>query len=424
MDYFNYKDGQLFCEDVPVERIAAEVGTPAYVYSAATLRHHYRKIVEAFAELDTLVCFSVKSLSNTHILKLLAEEDAGFDIVSGGELRRVQQAGGDMAKVVYAGVGKTDAELRSAISAGICYFNVESEQEFENLARLAAEAGATVRAALRVNPDVDPKTHCYTTTGKKENKFGVDIERAERFFETYGHDANARLDAIHFHLGSPIYSPQPYVEAIGKTLRLIDRLRAKGFEISALDIGGGFAADYKTGTALSAADYADKIVPLVRGRGLQLILEPGRQISANSGILLTRVVYVKEGFDRKFIISDAAMTDLIRPAMYGAEHFVWPAASEKPPRRLPDYTTDGAVLSDVVGGVCESADFLAKDRMLPPVARGDLLTVFTTGAYGFAQSSQFNSRPRAAEVLVEGDKFRIIRRRETYDDLIAPEMDV
>lgn len=424
MDYFDYKDGQLFCEDVPVERIAEQVGTPVYVYSAATLLHHYRKIVEAFSELDTLVCFSVKSLSNINVLKLLVAEGAGFDIVSGGELHRVAQAGGDMAKVVFAGVGKTDAELRSAIAAQIGYFNVESEQEFENLARLAAEAGETVHAALRVNPDVDPKTHLYTTTGKKENKFGVDIERAERFFETYGHDANARLDAIHFHLGSPIYSAEPYVEAIRKTLRLIDRLLAKGFGISALDIGGGYAADYKEGSSMSAAEYAAEIVPWLKGRELQLVLEPGRQISANSGIILTRVVYVKDGFDRKFIISDAAMTDLIRPAMYGGEHFVWPANSNEPPRRSPDYAPDGTALADVVGGVCESADFLAKDRMLPQVARGDLLAVFTTGAYGFAQSSQFNSRPRGAEVLVEGDKFRIIRRRETYDDLIGPETDL
>ncbi|MCD4699896.1 MAG: diaminopimelate decarboxylase, partial [Phycisphaerae bacterium] len=373
MDYFDYKDGQLFCEDVPVERIAAEAGTPVYIYSAATLLHHYRKIVAAFAELDTLVCFSVKSLSNVNILKLLVEEDAGFDIVSGGELHRVQQAGGNMAKVVFAGVGKTDAELRSAIAAQIGYFNVESEAEFENLARLAAEAGATVRAALRVNPDVDPKTHRYTTTGKKENKFGVDIERAERFFETFGHDANARLDAIHFHLGSPIYSAEPYVEAIGKTMSLIDRLKSKGFEINALDIGGGFAADYKEGSSMSAADYAGEIIPLLKGRELQLILEPGRQISANSGILLTRVQYVKDGFDRKFIISDAAMTDLIRPAMYGGEHFVWPANSDEPPRRSPDYAPDGTTLADVVGGVCESADFLAKDRMLPQIVRGDLM---------------------------------------------------
>ncbi len=424
MDYFDYKNGKLFCEDVPVERIADEVGTPAYIYSAATLRHHYRRIAEAFSKLDTMVCFSVKSLSNVHILKLLAEEDSGFDIVSGGELHRVAQAGGDMAKVVYAGVGKTDTELRAAIAADIAYFNVESEAEFENLARLAAEAGKTVRVALRVNPDVDPKTHHYTTTGKKENKFGVDIERAERFFETYGHDANARLDAIHFHLGSPIYSPKPYVEAIGKTMRLIDRLRTRGFEINALDIGGGFAADYKTGDALPAVDYAAEIVPLLDGRKLQLILEPGRQISANSGILLTRVVYVKDGFDRKFIIADAAMTDLVRPAMYGAEHFVWPTNSNEVPKRSPDYAPDGTVLVDVVGGVCESADFLAKDRMLPEVSRGDLMAVFTTGAYGFAQSSQFNSRPRGPEVLVEGDKFRIIRRRETYDDLLGPEMDV
>ena len=424
MDYFDYKNGKLFCEDVPVERIADEVGTPAYVYSATTLRHHYHRIVEAFSKLDTLVCFSVKSLSNVHILKLLAGENSGFDIVSGGELHRVQQAGGDMAKVVYAGVGKTDTELRAAIAADISYFNVESEAEFENLSRLAAEAGKTVRAALRVNPDVDPKTHHYTTTGKKENKFGVDIERAERFFETYGHDANARLDAIHFHLGSPIYSPAPYVEAIGKTMQLIDRLKAKGFEINTLDVGGGFAADYKASTALPAADYAAKIVPLLDGKKLQLILEPGRQISANSGILLTRVVYVKDGFDRKFIIADAAMTDLIRPAMYGAEHFVWPTNSDEPPKRSPDYAPDGTVLVDVVGGVCESADFLAKDRMLPEVNRGDLMAVFTAGAYGFAQASQFNSRPRGPEVLVEGDKFRIIRRRETYDDLLGPEMDV
>lgn len=425
MDYFDYKDGRLFCEDVPVERIAAEVGTPVYVYSAQTLRRHYRRLRDAFAEVDAMICFSIKSLSNIHILKLLVAEGAGFDIVSGGELFRLQQAGGDMSQVVFAGVGKTDAEIRAAISARIGYFNVESEAEFENLSRLAGEAGETVRATLRVNPDVDPKTHVYTTTGRKENKFGVDIERAERFFQTYGHDDNARLNGIHFHLGSPIYSADPYVEAIRKTLRLIDRLKARGFRIDVLDIGGGYAADYAEGSSPLAADYAREILPWLEGRELRFILEPGRQISCNAGIILTQVQYVKEGADRKFVIVDAAMTDLIRPAMYGAEHFVWPTASETPPRRSADYAPPGGgELSDVVGGVCESADFLAKDRMLPTVARGDLLAVFSTGAYGFAQASQFNSRPRGAEVLVEGDKYRIVRRRETYDDLIAPEMDI
>lgn len=463
MDYFAYKNGRLFCEDALAADIAAGAGTPVYIYSAATLRHHYRAIAAAFAELKPTLCYSIKSLSNIHLLKLLAAEGSGFDVVSGGELARAKLAGGEMAKVVYAGVGKTDREIDEAIAAGIGLFNVESEAEFENLSRLAAQwrghsahesqgrpapgaagtrqdAGGTpsprmaetapprktVRAALRLNPDVyDPKTHTYTTTGKKETKFGVDIDRAARFFDAYGRDAHVALDAIHLHLGSPIYSPEPYVQAIRKTLELIGRLRDMGYTIRALDIGGGFAADYEEGKAPPASAYAAAIVPLLRGQGLEILLEPGRQISCNSGLLLTRVLYVKKGGDRNFAIVDAAMTDLIRPALYGSEHFVYPAALREgapAPDKKMNFAPPGGQKVDIVGGVCESSDFLAKDRVLPPLARGDLLAVFSAGAYGFTMSSQYNSRPRAAEVLVEGGQWRIIRRRETYDDLVAAEL--
>jgi diaminopimelate decarboxylase len=321
-------------------------------------------------------------------------------------------------------VGKTDREINEAIAAGVGIFNVESETEFENLSLLAGKAGKKVRAALRVNPDVDPKTHRYTTTGKKETKFGVDIERATRFFETYGRDGNVVLDAIHLHIGSPVYTTEPYVQAITKTLTLIDSLAAKGVKVRTLDIGGGFAADYETGKSPTANGYAEAIVPLLAGRGLEIILEPGRQISANSGILVGQVLYVKQAGEKQFVIVDAAMTDLIRPALYEAQHFVWPArlaVGGTPPTRQIGFAADAGVKVDIVGGVCESSDFLAKDRVLPQMRRGDLLAVFSAGAYGFTMSSQYNSRPRAAEVLVEGDKWRVIRRRETYQDLMINE---
>jgi len=424
MDYFEYRDGQLVCEAVPVEAIAEQAGTPVYVYSAATLREHYRRMAEAFAELDPTICFSIKSLSNVHVLKLLAAEGSGFDVVSGGELYRAKRAGADMSKVVFAGVGKTDAEITAALQAHIGYFNVESEAEFENLSRLAASAGVKAHAALRVNPDVDPKTHRHTTTGKKETKFGVDLERAERFFDAYGSDANVSLDGIHLHIGSPVYTTEPYVEAVAKALDLIDRLRGRGREVRAINLGGGYGADYEAGQSPRAADYAAAVAGLLTGRDLAVLLEPGRQIAANAGVLLTRVQYIKAGGDKRFVIIDAAMTDLIRPALYESFHFLWPVRSEVPPERSRAYAPAGCAPVDVVGGVCESSDFLARDRLLPPVGRGDLLAVFSSGAYGFVMSSQYNSRPRAAEVLVDGDQWRIIRRRETYEDLIGPEVDL
>lgn len=425
MDYFEYRNGQLFCEGISAAEIAEKVGTPVYVYSAATLRHHYRAVAEAFSELGATICYSVKSLSNLHVLKLLAGEGAGFDVVSGGELARVLAIGGDPKKIVFAGVGKTDREIREALRAGIGWFNVESEMEFDNLACLAGEAGVQARASLRVNPDVfDPRTHTYTTTGKKETKFGVDIDRAGAFFERAHRNPNVTLDGIHLHIGSPIYSPQPYADAIAKVLGLIEDLRSRGVPVNVLNIGGGFAADYEEGRSPSAADYAKNIVPLLKGRDLQLLLEPGRHIACNAGILLTKVLYTKRGGEKKFVIVDAAMTDLIRPALYEAKHFLYPVVlrdgAAAPPRCL-DYVPDGGEVVDIVGGVCESSDVLGLGRCLPPSQRGDLLAIFSAGAYGFVMASQYNARPRPAEVLVESDSFRVIRRRETYEDLFAAE---
>ncbi len=424
MDHFAYRSGTLYCEDVDLSALAAEVGTPVYVYSASTLKHHYRALAEAFAPLNPTICFAIKSLSNLSVMRLLAEQGAGFDVVSGGEIFRAARAGADMGKVVYAGVAKTDREIDQAIAAGIGYFNVESEQEFENIARRARQAGQVVQCALRVNPDVDPKTHTYTTTGKKETKFGVDIERAERFFASYGRDEFARLSAIHLHIGSPVNTTEPYVAAITKALAMIDRLAGQGYTIDTLDIGGGFGANYAEDQAPPATAYAKAIIPLLAERGLKVILEPGRQISCNAGVLVTEVQYVKQGGDKQFVIADAAMTDLIRPALYEGWHFIYPVrlgAGEQPPRRTKDFCPPGAVQVDIVGGVCESSDFLGKARMLPPVQRGDLLAVYSAGAYGFTMASQYNSRPRPPEVLVEGESYRIVRRRETYEDLLVGE---
>ncbi|MBN2376358.1 MAG: diaminopimelate decarboxylase [Sedimentisphaerales bacterium] len=423
-DFFNYQDNNLFCEEVSLEQIAREVSTPTYVYSTATFKSHYQKILDAFAELDPLICYSVKGCSNINILKLFAEMDSGFDIVSGGELFRVLQAGGQTDRVVYASVGKTDQEIRQAIDAGIAYFNIESEAELQNIINIATEMRKEVRAALRVNPDVDPKTHRHTTTGKKETKFGVDLERAEDVFKKFGRNQFVKLTGIHIHIGSPINSVEPYIEALNKTLAFIDSLRNQGFNIEAIDIGGGFGADYTAGQAPAAADYAAAIVPLLRDKNLHLILEPGRSISGNAGIFITRVLYLKKGGDKTFAIIDGAMNDLIRPALYEAFHFIWPVRVDPEfaiEKKADPVEIAGTQKFDVVGPICETGDYLARDRLLPPLQRDDLLAVFTAGAYGFAMSSQYNSRPRAAEVLVDGDSYKVIRRRETYQDLIDHE---
>jgi diaminopimelate decarboxylase len=428
MDLFRYSGGRLLVEEVDVGHIAARVGTPAYVYSRGTFADHLHKMQQAYRELETTICFSVKACGNIHILRFMAEQGSGFDIVSGGELYRVLQAGGDPSKVVYAGVGKTDEEIVEAFQAGIGYFNIESEQELDNFIRLArphaAGRSARPRAALRVNPDVEYQTHAFLTTGKKETKFGVDIERAASVFEKYGADPAIQLSALHVHLGTGGKTIDPFVIAVERILPLVDHLRQKGHAIEALDLGGGYGADYETQTVPSAEEYASGLVPLLKGRQLKLILEPGKSISANAGILLTRVLYTKRGGSKKFVIVDAGMNDLIRPSLYEAFHFIWPARVESrfvPSVRSKDLQLAGGEVVDVVGPICEGADFLAKDRSLPPVQRGDLLAVFTAGAYGATMSSNYNARRRAPEILVDGDRFRVIRRRETYEDLVAAE---
>jgi diaminopimelate decarboxylase len=424
MDYYSYKNGELFAENVNVVKIAEAVGTPVYIYSKATFLGHYNKVKQAYSELDSLVCYSIKACANIHILKLLADAGSGFDIVSGGELFRARQAGADTTKIVYAGVGKTDAEIIEALEAQIGYFNIESEAELENLIELSRKLGKSPKAALRVNPDVDPRTHTYTSTGKKESKFGVDIERARQVFAKYGRNGTVQLCGVHVHLGSAGKSVQPYAEALQKTMTLIDGLRADGFTIEVLDMGGGYGADYETSTAPSAADYAKVIIPILKGKGLKLILEPGASIAANSSILLTRVLYLKQGGKKKFVIVDAGMNDLIRPPLYDAFHFIWPVKvppSLIPPKKFRYLNMEGTQQVDVVGPICEGADFFAKDRPLPPVNRGDLISIFTAGAYGYTMSSNYNARPLLPEVLVDGDNFSVIRRRQTYDDLITEE---
>ncbi len=424
MDYFEYKNTRLFAENVDVAGIADQAGTPVYVYSKATFLDHFGKVRRAYGRLDATVCYSVKACGNVNILKFMAEAGSGFDIVSGGELYRAVQAGAAPSKIVYAGVGKTDTEVVEALNAGIGYFNVESEDELENLIRLARRENCRTKAALRINPDVDLQTHTYTTTGRRETKFGVDIERAAKIFADYGNNESVQLCAIHIHLGSAGRSVEPYVEAIAKVLVLIEDLRRDGLTITTLNIGGGYGADYITASAPTAADYAAAIVPLLKDKKLKIILEPGASIAANAGILVTRVLYRKTSGARRFVIIDAGMNDLIRPPLYDAFHFIWPVAVSGqfvPARRDRDLKLNGTELVDVVGPVCEAADFFARNRALPPLKRGDLLSVFTAGAYGFSMSSNYNARCRAAEVLVDADKFTIIRKRETYEDLIAPE---
>ncbi len=426
MDLFEYHDGHLWCEAVPVRDLAARYGTPLYVYSAGTLAAHYHRMQQAFAELQPLICYSVKCCSNVHILRRLAALGSGFDVVSGGELYRALRAGADPAHVVFAGVGKTAREMREALEAGVGLLNVESASELEALAAVAAEVGVRAEAALRVIPEVDARTHAYTTTGTRANKFGLPFEQAAELVRAFAGSPHVHIRGLHLHIGSPVYDPQAYAVSIGRALELLDRLADAGLALDTLDIGGGYGAHYKGHESPAATDYAAAIVPLLRDRNLRVILEPGRSIAANAGVLVTRVLHTKETGCRRFVIVDAAMTELIRPALYSAYHFIWPVeAGERVPRDwTPAQPLDGLVTVDLVGPVCESGDFLAQDRPLPPLRPGDLVAVFTAGAYGMAMASQYNSRPRPAEVLVEQGAARLIRRRETYADLLRAEDDL
>jgi len=427
MDHFHYRNRVLHCEDVPVSALAEAYGTPLYVYSTATLLHHLTQLQKAFAAVEPLICYSLKTNGNLHICRLLAEHGSGFDVTSKGELYRALKAGATGDKIVFAGVGKTDEEIKYALESGIFLFDVESEEELYNLAAVAKSVGTIAQAALRVNPDLPPKTHVKTDTSVKGVKFGFDIETFLEVAKNVVGNPNVRVIGLHMHLGSPILSATPYQQGVDKGLVLIDQLRKQGHPISVLNMGGGFGIHYRKQEAQPASAFAEVIVPAVSKAGCRLVLEPGRFIVGNAGILLSRVLYNKESGGKHFLIQDAAMNDLIRPTLYGSFHRIWPVApAEGFPSPPEDYEVEipGTKKTDIVGPVCESGDFLAKDRRLPPMQRGDLLATFSAGAYGMAMSSNYNARPRAAEVLVDGATHRLIRRRETMDDLVRQEVEV
>ncbi len=445
MKHFHYRSGKLFCEDAAVDHLAKQYGTPLYVYSKNEISENYHAIKKAFASIPATVCFSVKSCSSLGILSVLREAGAGFDVVSGGELFRVLTAGGDPRKVVYAGVGKTDKELREALEQDILMFNVESEAELDNIQEIAASLGKVASVALRLNPDVDANTHAKTTTGKKENKFGIDFANASRLTNNIAEQPNLRLLGVDIHLGSPIYGTTPYRLAMKKVCEFVKTHRSPRAPLEYINTGGGYGLLYRNQRVPTFEQYAGAVIPYAQEAGCRLIVEPGRSIVGNAAVLLASVVYTKDNGHKHFTIIDAGMNDLIRPAMYDSYHFCWPAAyqgvppanlfdspdaeayfhreeeEKKSDHHLRDIDEAGFIRTDIVGPICESSDCFAKGRRIPPPSRGDILAVFSAGAYGFAMASTYNSRPRPAEVLVDGAKARIIRKRETYDSLITGE---
>ncbi|MDE2507299.1 MAG: diaminopimelate decarboxylase [Planctomycetota bacterium] len=423
--YFSYRDSGLYCEDVAVARLAEEFGTPLYIYSKSAIVAQLDGLHAAFAELDPLVCYSVKANSNLSVLKVVAERGGAFDVVSGGELRRVQVAGGNPRKTVFAGVGKTDEEIAAALEAGVLMFNVESEAELDAIARVASAMGRVAPCAPRVNPDVDPKTHRYISTGKKESKFGMHIERSLALAESAAKMPSVSLIGMHMHIGSQITTVEPYAGAASKGVEIIDAMRRLGHPVAWFNMGGGFGISYKGGEAKPVAEFARAIVPVVRESRCRLILEPGRVVVGNAGVLVSRVIFIKKSGEKTFVIQDAAMNDLIRPALYESFHRIWPVSPRAGATAPPDdfeAAIAGTTACDIVGPVCESGDFLAKDRALPSIERGDLLATFSAGAYGMVMASNYNTRPRAAEVLVDGSSAKLARRRETLDELLAPEL--
>ena len=399
MDFFHYQNGELYCEETRIADLAAQYGTPLYVYSKRTLLHHLTQIQQAFAAVDPVLCYSVKANSNLGILKVMNAAGSSFDVVSGGELYRVKQAGADTSKVVFAGVGKTDEEIAFALDNHVLMFNVESEAELDAIARVAASKGVVGPVALRLNPDIDAKTHAKTLA-----------------------DPRLSLRGIHMHLGSPILTTEPYAAAVVKAAEVVARFRARGHDTRWINLGGGFGINYRQQEAKPASAYADVIVPTVQQAGCRLALEPGRFIVGNAGVLISQVIFTKREGGKLFVIQDAAMNDLVRPAMYDAFHRIWPVQPRVPAPTDYEAEIPGCEPADVVGPVCESGDYLAKGRWLPPLERGELVCTFSAGAYGMAMASNYNSRPRACEVLVDGNQHTVVRRRETYADLVAHEM--
>src|SRR5580704_15466138 len=407
-----YRDQTLYLEEIPLADIARREGTPSYVYSRAAILDRFQAYQRAFGNVPHKVCYAVKANSNLSILRLLGEAGAGFDIVSGGELFRALNAGADPGTIIFSGVGKTSQEIDYALEHHIKSFNCESEPELALIDSLAARRGVRARVALRVNPDVDASTHPYISTGLREHKFGIDIAEAEAVYERARALPSLVLDGVSCHIGSQITDIAPMLQVFDKMIALVKRLRARGIPIRTLDLGGGLGVAYQSGDkALSICEFIQAMCQHTAGQGLEILIEPGRSIVAEAGLLLTRVLYRKTNGDRQFVIVDAAMNDLIRPALYQSHHEIIPLRK----------TQGDSIIADVVGPVCESGDFLARARAMPNVLPGDLLAVCTAGAYGFVAASNYNSRPRPPEILVEGDQYRVIRKREQYDDLIRGE---
>ncbi len=411
MDHFQFEQGVLHAEEVPLPAIAERVGTPCYIYSRATLERHWRAFDDAFGDYPHLVCYAVKANSNLAVLNLLARLGSGFDIVSRGELERVLAADGDPAKVVFSGVGKRVEEMERALEVGIRCFNVESEQELERLDRVAGAHGVKAPVSLRVNPDVDPQTHPYISTGLKENKFGIEFREAAELYRRAAEMPNLQVLGIDCHIGSQLTELQPFLDALDRVLGLIYLLESEGIAIRHLDIGGGLGIRYDTEEPPHPREYAAAVIERLGVRKLEILVEPGRAIAGNAGILLTRVEYLKHTPHKHFAIVDAAMNDLLRPALYDAWQRIVPV--ERREGLMPR-------AYDVVGPVCETGDFLGKDRELA-IEEGDLLAVRSAGAYGFSMSSNYNSRPRAAEVMVDGDRIHVVRERESIESLFAGE---
>lgn len=407
MNHFDYRGGRLFAEDVDLRRIADEVGTPCYVYSRATLERHWHAFDNVFKGQDHLICYAVKANSNLAVLNVLARLGSGFDIVSAGELRRVIAAGGHPEKVVFSGVGKSAADLRYALELGIRCFNVESLPELERLNEIAGEVGIRAPVSIRVNPDVDAQTHPYISTGLKENKFGIDIQQAEAVYQRAAELINISVQGIDCHIGSQLTDTTPFVDALDRVLMLIDSLATQGIVLQHIDVGGGLGIAYQDETPPSPAEYAQAILAPLKKRNLEIILEPGRAIAGNAGVLLTRVEYLKPGDEKNFAIVDAAMNDLLRPALYDAWQNIIP---------LEQREGGDAAIYDVVGPICETGDFIGKSRELN-IEPGDVLAVCSAGAYGFGMGSNYNSRPRSAEVMVDGDQFYVVREREPVEEL-------
>lgn len=409
MDYFRYVKGRLHAEDVDLSLIAEKAGTPVFVYSYATLMRHISVVEAAFRGYPHVTCYAMKANSNSAIMRILAREGVGADIVSGGELYRARKAGVPGRKIVYAGVGKTADEIRAALNAGILMFNVESSDELRAIDAIAGESGKTAPVALRINPDIDARTHPYITTGMKKYKFGMPVDEALEGYRLAKGLKNIRIVGIHKHIGSQLTEISPFLEAAEKVVAFIGKLKDEGINIKYLDVGGGLGIRYDEENPPEPDEWIRGLVSVIRPTGCTIVIEPGRAIMGNVGVMLTRALYLKENDQKKFVIVDAGMNDLLRPSLYDAYHRIDPVVK----RRRSD------VVADIVGPVCESGDFLARDRGLPAVKRGELLAVRSAGAYSFAMSSNYNSRPRAAEVIVKGDRFYVVRKRETYADLIA-----